>query len=188
MLKSIVEWPKKSLKKQADPVFKFNDEVTELATNLIDTCNVMFGAGLAAPQIGSSKRMIVIKPSNFGVENPDPSSINKDYMVMINPSIEVSGDQVEWIEACLSLPETQGKVTRSSEAIVSYMNLDGETKTFKAEWPFSGGLQHEIDHLEGILYIDRQPKKKRWSTLYKLKRKRRKQEIQQRRARRMRQQ
>ena len=187
MLKKIVEWPNKSLKKQAEPIFKLDDDVNQLAANLVDTCNIMFGAGLAAPQIGVSKRMVVIKPSSFGAENPEPSSINEEYLIMINPSVEVSGEKIEWIEACLSLPETQGKVERSSEAQITYMNLDGDTRTFKAAWPFAGGLQHEIDHLDGVLYIDRQHKKKRWSTLYKLKRKRRKQEIQERRARRMRQ-
>ena len=186
MLKKIVEWPNKSLKKQAAPIFKIDEETNQLATNLIDTCKIMFGAGLAAPQIGISKRMIVIKPSAFGAENPEPSSINEEYLVMINPSIEVSGENIEWVEACLSVPGTQGKVERSSEANVTYMSIDGETKAFVAQWPFSGALQHEIDHLEGILYIDRQNKKKRWATLYNLKRKRRKQKIQEKRARRMR--
>jgi len=186
VLKKILEWPNSSLKKVSEPIFKIDDEVCELVKNLIDTCNIMFGAGLAAPQIGVSRRIVVIKPSEFGAENIDPSDYNKDFMVLINPSLEASGDDVEWVESCLSLPGTEGKVTRKTNAEVSYMTLEGETKKIIAQWPFSGGLQHEIDHLEGVLYIQRQPKKKSWSTLYKLKRYRRKQMIQDRRTKRMR--
>ena len=103
---------------------------------------------------------------------------------LINPQIEVSGEKIEWTESCLSLPGTQGKVTRSQKATVTYLNLDGETKNLVADWPYAGGLQHEIDHLEGILYTKRQERKRSFSTLSRLRRIRRKEMIKQRKLRR----
>tara|TARA_R110001599_G_scaffold176521_1_gene368687 strand:- start:228 stop:803 length:576 start_codon:yes stop_codon:yes gene_type:complete len=184
VLKEIVEWPSLKLSKKALPVFKIDENIKQLSIDLIDTCNVMFGIGLAASQIGVLKRMIVIKPKGFNAENLDPSEYNKEYTVMINPQIETSGEKIEWTESCLSLPGTQGKVTRSQQATVTYLNLDGETKTLVADWPYAGGLQHEIDHLEGILYTKRQEGKRSFSTLSRLKRVRRKEMIKQRKLRR----
>jgi len=143
----------------------------------------MLGVGLAATQIGVAKRMIVIKPSGFNAETSDPAEHNKEYTVMINPQIELSGKKIEWTEACLSLPSTDGKVQRSETATVSYMDMTGETRRIVAEWPYAGGLQHEIDHLDGVLYIQRQIKKKSFSTLKRLRNIRRKEMIKQRRIR-----
>ena len=103
MLKSILEWPSKRLKTVANPIFKIDEETKQLAIDLIDTCNVMLGVGLAATQIGVAKRMITIKPKSFNSENIDPAEYNKDYIIMINPLIETSGNKIEWIEECLSL-------------------------------------------------------------------------------------
>ena len=184
MLKTVLEWPSPRLRKQSEPVFKIDDKTKQLAIDLIDTCNVMFGAGLAAPQIGVLKRMIVIKPSGFDAQNLDPAEYNEEYTVMINPQIEKSGKEIEWVEACLSLPGTSGKVKRSESVNITYMNLKGETKKYIANWPYAGGLQHEIDHLDGIVYTNRQEKKRSHSTLYKLRRNRRKQMIAERKRRR----
>ena len=186
MLRKVLEWPNQTLKKVSSPIFKIDEETKNLAKDLVDTCNIMFGAGLAAPQIGVTKRMIVIKPAQFGAANVDPYDHNSEYMVMINPTIETGGEMIEWVEACLSLPGTDGKVKRYADSVVTYMSLDGETKTIQAGWPFAGGLQHEIDHLDGKVFINRQDKKKSRSTLYKLSRHRRKEMIAARKARRMR--
>lgn len=185
MFKKIIEWPSKSLRKESSPIFKIDDSASSLAQDLIDTCKVMFGAGLAAPQIGTNSRMIVIKPSSFQAENIDPAEYDKEYTVMINPIIETSGQKIEWVEQCLSLPQTDGKVKRFETAKVTYTDLKGETKHILASWPFSGGLQHEIDHLDGYLYIQRQEKKKVRTTLFKINRFRRKEMIKQRRLKRM---
>ena len=142
------------------------------------------GAGLAAPQIGVNKQVVVIKPSVFGIPNPDPSTRNDAFMVLINPVLENQGEEVTWKEGCLSLPGIDGKVTRKEITLVQYVSENGEDKRFIAEWPFSGGLQHECDHLDGKLFIHRMDKKKAAFLLDRWRRKKRKEAIKAKRAKR----
>jgi peptide deformylase len=95
-------------------------------------------------------------------------------MTLINPILECFGEKRKWKEACLSLPQTSGGVVRSESCKVTYMNLSGETKSFEASWPFSGGLQHECDHLDGKLYITHMERANKNVTLEKLKKNRKK--------------
>jgi len=158
------------------------DDVKVLIIDLIDTCNVKMGAGLAAPQIGINKQVVVIKPKVFGKENPDPSEYNPDYMVIINPELENTGDKITWKEGCLSIPGIDGKVERSETTLIKYTSEGGEVKRLIAEWPFSGGLQHECDHLEGKLFIHRMEKRKAAWLIDRLRRKKRKEKIKAKRA------
>ena len=87
------------------------NEIKDLAKDLIDTCNVSNGAGLAASQIGENKQILVIKPSAFGLENPESNEIHEDYLVVINPEIIPQGDSVKrWNEQCLSVPNIDAKI------------------------------------------------------------------------------
>ena len=160
------------------------EDVQELIIDLIDTCNVEMGAGLAAPQIGINKQVVVIKPKVFGKENPDPSSYNDEYMVIINPQLENTGEVINWKEGCLSLPDLVGKVDRKETTLLKYTDQKGETKRLIAEWPFSGGIQHECDHLEGKLFIHRMDKKKAAFLIDRARRKKRKEMIKAKRAKR----
>ena len=181
MLRKIITWPHEKLRSKSQLIADVALE-SELVKDLIDTCNVNMGAGLAAPQIGVNKRIVVIKPSAFGKENPDPSAYNADYMVLINPILENAGDELTWNEACLSLPGIDGKVCRSENTLVKYTSETGEEKRLIAEWPFSGGLQHECDHLDGKLFIHRMEKRKAAFLLDKWRRKKRKERIKAKRA------
>jgi peptide deformylase len=125
------------------------------------------GVGLAAPQIGVSKRMIVIDSKRLGFNQDDKNGINDDYWVLINPVIETGGDQIQWIEGCLSLPMVEGRVKRFSKAKILYMTLDGEQVECDLDWPVSGAIQHECDHLDGLVYILRQSRGNRAYTLKK---------------------
>ena len=175
MNKKIFEWPSKHLSNKAKSVSKEDIEsIKKLEIDLIDTCNINMGVGLAASQIGVHKRVIIIKPGAFNADNIDPSEYNEEYMILINPVLEYSGKKIKWKEACLSLPMTSGGIERFELCKVTYMNLNGDIKSFDASWPFSGGLQHECDHLDGILYISRQKRANRHTTLEKLKRNRKK--------------
>ena len=167
MLKKIYEWPHAVLKKTSEPIGVFNEETKQLAQDLIDTCNIMMGIGLAAPQIGLSKRMIVIDLKKLGLQQDDKNGINDDYWVLINPVIETEGDKIPWIEGCLSLPMVDGRVERFSKAKVTYMTIDGEQAEANLDWPASGGIQHECDHLDGIVYTFRQSRGNRARTLKK---------------------
>lgn len=181
MYRKIIVWPDKRLKALSELVKNPSDE-KELIKDLIDTCNVQMGAGLAAPQIGINKQVTVIKPKVFGVDNPDPSEYNPDFMVIINPKLENSGDDVKWKEACLSIPNIDTLIERKETTFLQYTSELGEEKRLIAEWPFSGGLQHECDHLEGKLFIHRMDKRKAAFLLERWRKKKRKARIKEKRS------
>ena len=151
---------------------------------MVDTCRVNYGTGIAAPQIGINKRVVVIKSKGLIETNLSPSSYNDEYMVLINPMIETSGDEIEWKEACLSVPGVSGKVKRKERCTVLFMDENGETKKLEADWPLSGVLQHEIDHVDGFVYIQRMDKRKRMGLIWQLNRNKRKEKIAARKRRR----
>ena len=182
MFRNVLVWPNNKLRDKSKDASA--EDVQTLIEDLIDTCNVKMGAGLAAPQIGIHKNVVVIKPRVFNKENPDPSKYNPDYMVLINPVLENQGDTIQWKEGCLSLPGIEGKVERHEVTLVKYISEQGEEKRIIAEWPFSGGLQHECDHLDGKLFIHRMPKKKAAFLLDTWRRKKRKERIKAKRAKR----
>ena len=116
--RTILEYPNPSLKIPSKSVEKFDDTLEELAKDLIDTCNVAMGVGLAAPQIGVKKRVVVIKPASFNSENPEPSEYNSEYLVLVNPSLQASGETIKWKEGCLSVPLINSDVERKSEVYI----------------------------------------------------------------------
>ena len=181
MFRKVLVWPNQKLREKSKKVESV-EEVKDLIVDLIDTCNVQMGAGLAAPQIGVHQQVVVIKPSVFGKENPDPSEYNPQYMVLINPELSNQGDEIKWKEGCLSLPNIDGHVLRNETTLLKYTSEKGEEKRIIAEWPFSGGIQHECDHLLGKLFIHRMDKKKAAFLLDRWRRKKRKERIKAKRA------
>ena len=181
MNQKILVWPNQKLRAKSKLVKNVEDE-NQLIKDLIDTCNVSMGAGLAAPQIGINKQIVVLKPKVFGVDNPDPSEYNSDYMVIINPVLENTGDEVKWKEACLSLPGVDCTVTRNETTLIKYTTEKGEQKRLIAEWPLSGGIQHECDHLDGKLFIHRLDRRKAAFMLERWRKKKRKAKIKEKRA------
>ncbi len=153
--RTILKYPDSRLKQISSRVENFDDELVSQVKDLVDTLEVNRGAGLAAPQVGIHKRFLLIKPSAFDKENPDPFQGQEDFMLMINPDLELSEEKINWPEACLSVREEPMTVVRSRYASVKYQDLAGEEKTLELDWPLSAALQHEYDHLDGILYIDR---------------------------------
>tara|TARA_Y100000593_G_scaffold18875_1_gene37605 strand:+ start:2914 stop:3465 length:552 start_codon:yes stop_codon:yes gene_type:complete len=183
MYRKIIVWPDKRLR-ASNEIIENVDEERELIKDLIDTCNVRMGAGLAAPQIGVNKQITVIKPKVFGIDNPDPSEYNPDFMVIINPKLENTGSDIKWKEACLSIPNMDSTISRKETTLLLYTSELGEEKRLIAEWPFSGGLQHECDHLEGKLFIHRMDKRKAAFLLERWRKKKRKARIKQKRGQR----
>ena len=152
--RKVLTFPDTRLREISDPVSDFNDELKSLVQDMVDTLEVMGGAGLAAPQIGAHKRVLVIKPKLFVEESPD-TSYSPESWVLVNPVVHVTGEQNRWPEACLSVPMSSGNVERHEACEVKYQRLDGTEHTVTVSWPLSGALQHENDHLNGILYVDR---------------------------------
>jgi peptide deformylase len=147
------------LHESSERVIQFDIELNQLVTDMYDTLNIARGAGIAAPQINVHKRVIILKCSLFDYLNEDPYDKDPDILVLVNPQLELAGEDIRWDEACLSLPDIMGRVCRKSLVRLKYQNLKGEEKKLAVGWPFSGALQHECDHLDGFLFIDRMGKR-----------------------------
>ena len=146
-IRPILTLPDARLRAVADPIVDIDDGVRELAKDMFDTMHDAPGIGLAAPQIGVMRRIAVLDLSPEG-EPPDP-------IVMINPEILRFGEEtVVTEEGCLSIPELFYEVERPAEITVRYTDLDGKEVTRDATDRLAICMQHEIDHLDGVLYID----------------------------------
>lgn len=151
----ILKYPDPILKENSKNVDKFDDELKTLAADMAETMLAAPGAGLAAPQVGQLIRMIVIA----GAENDE--DFDERVITLVNPQIVWSDGEQFYDEGCLSVVEYNEKVTRAKEVEVQAQDLDGKPLTIKAEGRRAVILQHEIDHLDGILFIDRISKLKR---------------------------
>ncbi len=156
----IYEYPDPVLRKKTEKISTFDENLEKLAEDMAETMYDAPGVGLAAPQIGQSTRLIVVDMTvNIDGE--------KKFMAMINPVIVAQeGSQLDE-EGCLSVPELTANVKRHQRITVSYQDLAGHTTGLSAEGRFSVVLQHEIDHLRGILFLDHLSPLKR--SLYKKK-------------------
>lgn len=131
------------LRSNARPVQKINQAIVALLDDMADTMYEYSGVGLAAPQIGIAKRLIVLDPGDDRL------------MKLINPRcIEVEGEE-NGVEGCLSIPGIYGEVPRASRVMVEALDPGGKPLRLKATGFFARILQHEIDHLDGILFLDR---------------------------------
>jgi len=147
MIYPIVKYPESVLLKKAEPVTEFNADLKKLADDMFESMYAAEGIGLAAPQIGISKRMYVVDLS-VG-KNPE------DRLVLINPEIiEKEGKQTEE-EGCLSLPDIRDKVSRHFRVRMRAQDVNGKWFEIDGEELLSRAFQHELDHLDGILFIDR---------------------------------
>lgn len=132
----------------ADPT---DPEVARLARDMQDTLVDIGGAGIAAPQIFESTRLVVYRPSRRLMAEAEASE--DAWVVMLNPELTMlSGEPVMGWERCLSIPGLHGQVPRAPKLRCSYQTLDGETIVHEAEGPLAVLLQHECDHLDGVLY------------------------------------
>jgi peptide deformylase len=117
--------------------------------DLTDTFNVLQGHGLALPQIGIRKRAIVVNMESLGISGYSEPE------VMINPTLELYGQEQRNEEACFSVPHISAMVRRPNSCTVSYSTTSGEEKQIQLDGFAAACIQHEVDHLDGILYIDR---------------------------------
>jgi peptide deformylase len=146
MIQNILTYPDPELKKKSAPVTVINEKTRELILDMAETMYDAPGVGLAAPQIGVHQRIVVIDVS---AKDEAPELI-----VAINPVIiHAEGESYEE-EGCLSVPKYAANVRRHERVVVKALNLEGEEITCKAEGLLAVAFQHEIDHLDGILFID----------------------------------
>ena len=139
--------PDERLRAIAEPIAQIDDEIKQLAKDMLDTMYEAPGIGLAAPQVGELKRIVVMDLAKEG-ETPDP-------IVMVNPEIlKYSDETVVTEEGCLSIPELYYDVERPAEVTVRYTDLEGKVIERDAIERLAICIQHELDHLDGVLYID----------------------------------
>jgi len=161
--------PDPRLKKVADPVAEISAEMRALAEDMLETMYDAPGIGLAAPQIGVLKRLIVMDCVKEEGAAPQP-------VALFNPEITWSSDETSvYEEGCLSIPEQYAEVTRPSEVRVRWQDMDGKLREEQFDGLWATCVQHEIDHLNGKLFIDYlKPMKRQMITrkMQKLKRER----------------
>ncbi len=146
-IRPILIHPDPRLKKAAEDVSAVDDEVRRLIDDMLDTMYHAPGVGLAGPQIGTMRRVLVMDVSG----NDDPP----DPLAVVNPEILWrSGETSTYEEGCLSIPEIYEDVTRPAKVRVRFLDRDGETREAEFEGLGATCVQHEIDHLDGKLFID----------------------------------
>jgi peptide deformylase len=147
VLRPIVRYGEPGLQQPAQPVTTFDAELDRLIDDMVETMYAAPGIGLAAPQIGVPKRLCVI--DLHGGKNP------ADLLILINPEfVQRDGMQLE-DEGCLSVPGFTATVPRPAKAVVKALDRTGQTRIIEASGLLARAFQHEIDHLEGRLFLDR---------------------------------
>ncbi len=147
-LRTILIHPDPRLKSVADPVASFDKKLEALADDMLETMYDAPGIGLAAPQIGVMRRLVVMDCVKDEDAAPEP-------MVLINPEVIAASDELNvYEEGCLSIPEQYADVTRPAEVKVRWTGLDGKERQEQFEGLWATCVQHEIDHLNGKLFID----------------------------------
>ena len=157
-LREIVFLPEPVLRRKAKPVTKFDKELQTLIDDMIETMREAPGVGLAAPQVNISQQLAVIEydEDEDEEENEDAPPKPKKLYVIINPEIiKTSEEKVMGIEGCLSIPGLQGEVERHESIQVKALNRHGSPVKLKVDGWMARIFQHEIDHLNGVLFTDR---------------------------------
>ncbi|MEK6714191.1 MAG: peptide deformylase [Nitrospirota bacterium] len=163
----IREYPDPILRQKSKPVEKWDDELNKVIQDMMDTIDAVPGLGLAAVQVGA--------PVSLFIYDPDLSSESpvKDYSVFINPEIVYEEGEVKGEEGCLSVPDYRDSVVRAQVVKVRGYNKNGEGIEITAEGLLARVFQHEIDHLNGVLFIDRLSSLKRGLFLRRMKKRER---------------
>jgi peptide deformylase len=143
----ILRYPHPTLKKKSKTIPKIDQEIRKLVQDMAETMYAAPGVGLAAPQVGHSLRVVVIDVNRAN----EP----KNLFVLINPEIIAGEGECTWEEGCLSVPDFNEEVKRKKKVVVRYQDLEGQEKEITGDELLAIALQHEIDHLDGVLFIDR---------------------------------
>ena len=164
----------KILREKAKPVTEFNDELKELANNMAETMRAADGLGIAGPQVGVPLRIFVI---DFGYldfvkaeeQGEKPKSAEFRPVAFINPEIVEKEGKIVYGEGCLSVPRYNADVERAEKIVCRYYDIEGKPQEIKASGLTAVAIQHENDHLDGVLFIDRISSLKRGIALKKVK-------------------
>jgi len=174
---SILQYGDPILRAKGKRIEKIDQRIRELAQDMIETMHAATGVGLAAQQIGEPLQLTVLdvsqvedRPSTMKVNGKDLDPQNAMPLVLVNPQIDPGGETEMGTEGCLSFPEITGEIERAKSITVRAQNLDGEPIELETTGFLARAVQHEVDHLNGILFIDRMSSAAKTSLSSKLKR------------------
>ena len=160
MILPILQYGDPILRAKGKPVEEIDDRIRELAVNMIETMHAAHGVGLAAQQIGEALQLTVLnisavedRPSTLKLDGKDTDPNSAMPLVLINPEIELHAETEIGLEGCLSFPEITGDIERSQSVIVRAGTLEGSSIQIEAGGFLARAIQHEHDHLNGILFI-----------------------------------
>jgi peptide deformylase len=155
-LREILTFPDRRLAEVATLVEAVDDEVRTLIDDMFETMYEAHGVGLAAPQIGVLKRVVIVVDCGDRRDDDDDDAAlaPKEPVAVVNPVVESSEGKITWEEGCLSIPGYYDEVTRAGRVVVTGLGRDGEPLRIEADGLLGVCLQHEIDHLEGTLFLD----------------------------------
>jgi peptide deformylase len=162
MILSILQYGDPILRAKGKQIEKIDDYIRALAANMIETMHAANGVGLAAQQVGEALQLTVLdisqiddRPSGLNLNGRDVDPTTSMPLVLINPEIELGGETEVGIEGCLSFPEITGQIERAESTMARARNLEGAKIEIVASGLLARAIQHEVDHLNGILFIDR---------------------------------
>ena len=174
---SIVQYGDPILRAKGKRIERTDERIRELAQNMIETMHAANGVGLAAQQIGEAIQLTVIDISQVE-DRPMEIQLNREVvdpkgvmpLVLVNPQVELGNETEPGTEGCLSFPEITGEIDRAISITVRAQNLNGEPIEIETTGFLARAIQHEVDHLNGILFIDRMSSAAKSSLSSKLKR------------------
>jgi peptide deformylase len=162
MILPILQYGDPILRAKGEQIEKIDDHVRELAANMIETMHAANGIGLAAQQVGEALQLTVLdvsqiedRPSTLRLNGKDVDPAATMPLVLINPVIELGDETEVGTEGCLSFPEINGQIERAESTTARAQNLEGDKIEIVASGLLARAIQHEVDHLDGILFIDR---------------------------------
>ena len=162
MILRILQFGDPILRIKGKPIDEVDDRIRELAMNMIETMHDAHGVGLAAQQVGEPLQLTVLdvsqvedRPSTLKLNGAEADPKTSMPLVLINPEIELLGQSELGLEGCLSFPEITGQIERAQSVKVRAQTLEGEIVEIEADGLLARAIQHEHDHLHGILFIDR---------------------------------
>jgi peptide deformylase len=162
MILPILEYGDPILRAKGKPIENADDRIRELAANMVETMHAANGVGLAAQQVGEALQLTVLdisavedRPSTLKLNGQDVDPKAAMPLILINPEIELLGETEVGVEGCLSFPEITGDIERAKSVIVRTQTLEGGIIEIEASGFLARAIQHEGDHLNGILFIDR---------------------------------
>ena len=162
MIRDIVMYGDPVLRSKGQPVEKVTDEIRELVVDMIETMEEANGIGLAAPQIGISIQLAIVDVSHdeecvsyLRINGKDCTLAEAMPLVFMNPELNLASETDLLEEGCLSFPDVRGDVKRPSSLVAKLQTLEGEVIELETDGLLSRAIQHETDHLNGVLFIDR---------------------------------